>query len=204
MSIERSTESAALRKLVFTLAYPDEEERMDGPDDLFQAVSDAIERVAELESELEETRQMLAETNQRSKRALEVANTVDDGRRSDGGPQKIDVARWTSRDELIRQTADGKNAGAKNVHGDATDQVGSITVGEVRRMCRPEHDLKWQTVRDSWSQLVRRYDAIYVDADGDELRLKTDPDAIDEALVEVVSESLDRSDLNKLLVGGRE
>ncbi|AKU06510.1 hypothetical protein [Haloferax gibbonsii] len=197
-------EVVAFRKLLNTLAVPDDEERMDtdlGPIDAANRIVDRLDR---LEHELEQEREARKRAEQLAEDALAMAEQIDDGRRPDGGPSKKEVAMRISRDEVIVQTAKGKNAGPRNAGGKRADQIGSVSNSEVQAMARPQHDLRWQSVDDAWTDLVSSFEAFHVDESGEEKRLTVNPELLTGSLVRTVERSVGRSDLAKRLVGDSE
>lgn len=157
------------------------------------------ERIEALEDDVGELRDELAEERRKRKAAedvaetaLGIANELDDGTRSDGGPSKVDRARLSTRNELVRQAATSNGKAA-------------VTTSKVRDMNRPEVDLAWQTVMDAWTSLEEQWSAFFVEKNEDEdHRLLLDGDAIDASLVRAVERDLGRDDLTKSLVGGRD
>ena len=84
--------------------------------------------------------------------------------------------------------------------GERADIGGSVEVGDVRRMARPETELKWKTVaRDAWPALVERWPAFRIE--DDPKRLVIEPDAVSPELARLVEESLGRDDLANRVVG---
>jgi hypothetical protein len=204
MSSQQSKELAAVRKFVWGLAYPDEDERHEAPDDVFVAVDTALNRVEELVEENRLLRRRVDELEGELQMALDAAGAVESGARADGGPKKIEIARWKSRNELIRQA--GERPDLRNPATGAVVQNKSATVdvSKVQDMATPEHDLKWQTVVDAWKSLARNWDCFEVVKPDDgrkQLRIVKDPP---ESLVRMVETDLDRDDLIKRLVDGRE
>jgi len=120
---------------------------------------------------------------------------------SDGGRSKKDIALEISRDELVRQAAEGKNAGPRDMKsGERADIGGSVDVGDVRRMARPETELKWKTVaRDAWPDLLERWPCFRVE--DDPKRLVIEPNAVSSELARLVEESLGREALANRVVG---
>ncbi|ELZ87484.1 hypothetical protein C453_03999 [Haloferax elongans ATCC BAA-1513] len=197
-------EVVAFRKLLNTLAIPDDEERMNtdlGPIDAANRIVDRLDR---LEQELEREREARKRAEELAEDALAMSKQIDDGRRPDGGPSKKEVAMRISRDEVIVRTAEGKNAGARNAAGKRADRIGSVSNSEVQSMARPQHDLYWQSVDDAWNELVSSFDAFYIDDSGEEKRLTVNPELLDGSLVRTVERSVGRSDLAKRLVGDAE
>ncbi|WP_410765797.1 hypothetical protein [Haloferax sp. DFSO60] len=194
-------EVVAFRKLLNTLAVPDEDERMDAELTPLDAAGRIIDRLDRLESELEQEREARKRAEQVAQDALAMSKQIDDGRRPDGGPSKKEVAMRIARDEVIVQTAKGKNAGARNAAGKRADRIGSVSNSEVQAMARPQHDLHWQSVDDAWKELVSTFEAFHVDDSGDEKRLTVNPELLGGSLVRTVERSVGRSDLAKRLVG---
>lgn len=201
MSSQQSKEFAAVRKFIWSLAYPDEDERREAPDDIFVAVKEALGRVAALEEENERLREKLMGVETDVSMALDASGAVDSGARADGGPTKKEIAGWKSRNELIVQAAERPDL-RTNGGGSVQNKAASVDVGKVQEMARPEHDLKWQTVVDAWDSIARNWECFEVETpDGGrkQLRLVADPP---ESLVRMVEADVDRSDLVKRLVDG--
>jgi hypothetical protein len=202
MSAQESKELAAVRKFIWSLAYPDEEERREADDDVFVAVEEALGRVADLEEENERLREKLADVETDATMALDASGAVDGGVRADGGPTKKEVAGWKSRNELIREAAGRPDLTNPATGAVVQNNAASVTVGKVQDMARPEHELEWQTVADAWSMLARNWSCFETANPDDgrkQLRLVEDPP---ESLVRMVEADLDRDDLVKRLVDG--
>ena len=153
-------------------------------DSLVEAIEDLHERIDDVEADAQ-----LAKATATSRAA------------ADGGRSKKAIALELSRDELVRQAAQGKGAGARDFKtGETTDVGGSLEVGDVRRMARPQTELKWKTVaRDAWPELVERWAAFRVE--DDPKRLVIEPDEISPELARLVEDSLERDDLANQVVG---
>lgn len=126
---------------------------------------------------------------------------------ADGGQTKAGRARRLSRDEVIRATAEGVDAGAEDLKtGERQDRIGSVTVADVQDMARPRTELKWKTVaKDAWPALVEEWPCFRVEEPSDgSKRLTVDPDKVPVELARLVERSLEREDLANSVVGGRE
>jgi hypothetical protein len=170
----------------------DEVERIDtNLNALFRKVSDLADRVETLEEELDEERRKRKAAEDIAETALGIANELDNGARGDGGPSKVDRARLATRNELVCQAA-------------RTNGKASVTTSKVRAMCRPEDDLKWQTVIDAWRNLDEQWSAFELEErDEKEHRMKFDANQVDTAVVRAVERDLGEDGLTKRLVGGR-
>ena len=153
---------------------------------------------------LEHVQEDLEDLRADAEMAVSIAARGDDAA-PDGGPTKAQIARRLSRDEVIRATADGKGKGPTNAHGDRADEVGSVTVSDVKDMAKPQTQLKWKTVaEDAWPALVEEWPCFRVESpEGKNKRLTVDPTAIPADLARVVERSLDRDDIANRVVGGR-
>jgi hypothetical protein len=157
-----------------------------------ERIEDLEDNVDDLRDELNEERRKRQAAEDVAETALGIANQLDDGTRSDGGPTKVDRARLSTRNELIRQAATSNGKAA-------------VTTSTVRAMNRPEVDLAWQTVMDAWTSLEEQWSAFFVERNEDEdHRLLLDGDAVDASIVRAVERDLGRDDLTKSLVGGRD
>jgi len=124
---------------------------------------------------------------------------------ADGGPTKAGRARRLSRNEVIRATADGVDAGARDMKsGERNDVVGAVTVSDVQDMARPEMELKWKTVaKDAWPALVEEWPCFRVEEPSDgSKRLTVDPEEVPVELARLVERSLEREDIANSVVGG--
>jgi cell division septum initiation protein DivIVA len=155
------------------------------------------QRIKDLESENEQLREELVELDakldeakQTAASALGVARATDDGARADGSPAKVDQARWNARNKLVKEA----------LVGNAT----SITVPEVQRMCEPELDVAYQTVKDAFSALQSRWTAFEMTNNADGSRVLTvTVSALSEDVVAAVEADLERDDLTKRLISRR-
>jgi outer membrane murein-binding lipoprotein Lpp len=174
-------------------AIDEEVDRLDGNmNALFGKVSDLADRVETLEAELEEERRKRKAAEDIAETALGIANELDTGARGDGGPSKVDRARFATRNELVRQ--------ASKRNGKA-----AITTSKAKDLCRPELDPAWQTVMDAWTKLSEQWSAFNIDRrDEKDHRLKFDVAHVDKALLRAVERDLGEDGLTKLLVGGRD
>jgi hypothetical protein len=130
-------------------------------------------------------------------KATATSRTVADG----GSRSKKDVALELSRDELVRQVLVGESGSTTDIKTGEKHRVGaSLEVGDVRRMARPQTELKWKTiVRDAWPELVERWPCFRVD--DDPKRLVIAPEDVPPELARLVEDSLDRDDLANQVVG---
>ena len=159
---------------------------------LFNKVSDLADRVETLEADLDEERRKRKAAEDIAETALGIANELDTGARGDGGPSKVDQARFATRNELVRQ--------ASKRNGKA-----AITTSKAKDLCRPELDPAWQTVMDAWTKLAEQWSAFEIERrEEKDHRMKFDVTHVDEALVRAVERDLGEDGLTKLLVGGRD
>jgi hypothetical protein len=174
-------------------ALDEEIERIDGNiNGLFAKVGDLAERVETLEEELQEERRKRKAAEDLAETALGIANELDTGARGDGGPSKVDRARFATRNELVRQ--------ASKRNGKA-----AITTSKAKDLCRPELDPAWQTVMDAWTKLAEQWSAFEIERrDEKDHRMKFDVVHVDKALVRAVERDLGEDGLTKLLVGGED
>lgn len=157
---------------------------------LFKKVSDLSDRVETLEADLEEERRKRKAAEDIAETALGIANELDTGARGDGGPSKVDRARFATRNELVRRAA-GSNGKA------------AITTSKAKDLCRPELDPAWQTVMDAWTKLAEQWSAFEIERrDEKDHRMKFDVTHVDAALVRAVERDLGEDGLAKTLVGG--
>ena len=171
-----------------------------------QEIHGLREEVEDLREDLEWESQQRQVAERKIETALGIARRLDDGARADGGPSKKELARNTSRNAVVRRTAEGRGSGAKTYSGKRTDVVGSVTNGEVRRMLEPDHHIAWQTVDDAWKDLVETWNGLAIDGSGEEKKLVVDDvDALETELISLVEldvDDLEEGDLAKRLVGG--
>jgi len=160
----------------------DEVERVSGNLNAAMARIDTLEdRIDELEEELAQARTDSQSARERSKRALAVAQQVDDGTRGDGGPSKTRLAAMLSRDDVVRQ--------ASKPNRDA----GGVTAGDVVKMARGRNvDVDHRLVFNAWGQLVEEWSELRVDDRDDRpKRLVVDAGDVSDELAHVVAESSD-------------
>jgi len=165
---------------------------------LRDSVEDLGARLDGLEERLDEVA-----TNAEMAHAVSVRGPAE----ADGGPTKAGRARRLSRDEVIRATADGVDAGVEDLKtGERQDRIGSVTVSDIQDMARPRTELKWKTVaKDAWPALVEEWPCFEVEEPSDgSKRLTVDPDEVPVELARLVERSLEREDLANSVVGGRE
>jgi len=158
----------------------DEVERVSGNLNAAMARIDALqERVDELEEELAQARTDAQSARERSKRALAVAQQVDDGTRGDGGPSKTRLAAMLSRDYVVRRAA-------KQGHG-------GVDAGDVKTMARGRNvDVDHRLVFNGWSLIVEEWPELRIDDREDRpKRLVVDADDVSDELAHVVAESSD-------------
>jgi hypothetical protein len=173
----------AVRKLIYDLADVDPDDPEDDPS-IFEAVSRAEQRIADLEDEVEEARRD-AEISRATSRA------IDDGARADGSPTKKDRALWLSRDECVRRAL---------CDGGSVNTGGSVTTTDVKNMAKPQTKLYQRTVEDAWDELVMRHDDFaVVDPDDKPKRLQVDVEDLSTEVVSLVEESLGRDGLTERL-----
>jgi ABC-type transporter Mla subunit MlaD len=118
-----------------------------------------------------------------------TAAAVAKDRRADGGETtKVDVAKALARDEVVRRCLVDNT-----VDGDA-----ALSATKVQDLARPQHELKYQTVKDALRELRDTWP---------EFRVKTEPrrlcvasDRLTRECVLAVEESLGRDDLTKRLI----
>lgn len=178
----------AVRKLIYRLADVDPNDPTDNPD-IFEAVTRAEQRIADLE-EAAEKAQAEAEVSKVS------AQAVDDGRRADGSPSKIDTARMLSRDEAVRAALED---------GGRVNTGGRVRAGQVQDMAKPQTNLQYRTIYDAWDQLVTRHDEFeVVEPDEAPKRLQVDADDLSQGLVGIVEDNSGRDGLSELLHRGSE
>lgn len=178
-------EVVALRKILYTVARGGEElseETADlGP---IEAASAFINRIDELETRIDTLEDDLELIEQEAATALGVANEVDDGARSDGGPSKQKRAELLSRNEVVRRAITGETNG------------GGVTVKAVKSMARPETELYHKEVTRAWRQLAQKWEPFRVDAPEDKVQmLKADAADLTPELVRVVERDLNRDGL---------
>jgi outer membrane murein-binding lipoprotein Lpp len=172
---------------------------------VFAKLSELRGSVEDLEARLDGLEERLDEvaTNAEMAYAVSARGPAE----ADGGPTKAGRARRLSRDEVIRATADGVDAGARDVKsGERNDVVGAVTVSDVQDMARPRTELKWKTVaKDAWPALVEEWPCFRVEEPSDgSKRLTVDPDEVPVELARLVERSLEREDIANSVVGGRE
>jgi len=178
-------EVVALRKILYTVARGGEELSEDtvdlGP---IEAAGAFIDRIDELETHVEALENDVELIEQEAATALGVANEVDDGARSDGGPSKQKRAELLSRNEVVRRAITGDTKG------------GGVTVKAVKSMARPETELYHKEVTRAWRQLAQKWEPFRVDDPEDKVQmLKADAADLTAELVRVVERDLDRDDL---------
>lgn len=181
---DRPKELAAVRKLVFALAYPDEDERYENDPGLFDAVEKTIARVNGLEEENQRLREKLDDVEQTATTAYGIAGATSDGARADGGPSKQKRAELLSRNEVVRRAITGSQDG------------GAVTANEVKKMARPETSVGNKQVYRAWEKLEEKWPALVYNRREEDLnRLQVDVDDLTSDLVRVVERDLDRDDL---------
>jgi len=190
---DHAKQLAAVRKLLHSLAYADEEERAaaaDRGEDWFTLVDKAAERVNRIEENNAELREELARVESRAETAYSVAGETADRARPDGGPSKTKRAELLSRNEVVQQAITSSGNG------------GSVTAGQVKQMAKPETNLYHQQVRNAWEKLQARWTSFRIqERDDRENRLVADVDDLEEDLVRVVDEDLSEKDLAKRFFG---
>jgi len=172
---------------------------------VFPMLSNLRESIEDLEGRLDALEERLDEVATDAEMAYAVS--ARGPAEADGGPTKAGKARRLSRDEVIRATADGIDAGARDIKsGQKADRIGSVTVADVQDMAKPHTELKWKTVaKDAWPALVEEWPCFRVEnpADGSQ-RLTVEPEEIPTELARLVERSLEREDIANRVVGGRE
>lgn len=158
--------------------------------DFSEVETDMIENLLDRTERLEEN---VDEVQTDAGAALARAKTA----RSDGGSvTKKEIARNTTRNELVRSAIKGW---AKS------DDGTGLSVGDVQNMAKPQTKLHYQTVKDAWEDLAMDWGAIIVtDAEDGERRAKIKKQAITRELVAVVEDDLGRDDLTKELISRKE
>ncbi|WP_075938159.1 hypothetical protein [Halosegnis longus] len=181
----------------------EEVERIDAnTNGVFPKLSSLGDAIEQLESRFDDIEQRLdgVESNAEMAYALSARGPAE----TDGGQTKAGRARRLSRDEVIRATADGKSAGAKDfATGERSDAVGSVTVADVQDMAKPRTELKWKTVaKDAWPALVEEFPCFRIEnPDDGSKRLTVNPSEIPPELARVVERSLERDDIANRVVG---
>lgn len=152
------------------------------------------DRVNELEELVADLQIDVQQAQQTATNALGVARATDTGIRADGSPSKVDVARMTARNELVKRALIDRSSSAG----------GGITVGEVQQMCRPEHEMAYQTVKDAFGDLVEKWDGmVNGENEAGKRAVMVDTKRLTKELVGVVEEDLGRDDLTKRLISRR-
>ena len=172
---------------------------------IFPKLSELRGAVGDLEARLDGLEERLDEAKANADMAISVA--ARGPAEADGGQTKAGRARRLSRDEVIRATADGVDAGAEDLKtGERQDRIGSVTVSDVQDMARPRTELKWKTVaKDAWPALVEDWPCFRVEVpETGSKRLTVDPDKVPVELARLVERSLEREDIANSVVGGRE
>lgn len=188
-------EWAAVCKLVNQMAGYEPGEL---PDDhtMMDTVEEAVERLNKLEA-LEER---VAAAESTSEAALGMARAIDDG----DDAQDVDVARWTSRNYLVKEAAEkGKQRNPMTGH-EWTDAKVAVTNREVRDMAEPEHDLAWQTVQNAWNKLEQSWDCFEQKNREDSEKVLRLTEVPPDPVIEAAEHDLGRDDLAKRLVGGKD
>lgn len=172
-----------------------------GLDDIFVAghpvgilISKQQEKIKALEERVADVEVDAQQAQQTATNALGVARATDRGVRADGSPSKVDIARMTARNELIKRALIDRSSSAG----------GGITVGEVQQMCRPEHEMAYQTVKDAFGDLVEKWDGMVTGTnEAGNRAVMVDTKRVTKELVGVVEEDLGRDDLTKRLISRR-
>lgn len=186
-------EVVALRKILYRVAAG--EFRGPGASDTdlgpIEAANTFIDRIEDLQQQIETLENDLELVEQQAATAVGVANEVDDGTRSDGGPSKQKRAELLARDEVVRRAITGNTKG------------GGVTAKAVRSMARPETELYHKEVTRAWRKLEQKWAAFRVDESEDGVNmLKADAADLSDDLVRVVEQNLDRDDLLDKLGAG--
>ena len=168
-------------------------ELTDTVDDLQLTVDVLVERVNELEDDLDTLREEAPDTDRvaavesDAKAALRAATAGGEGK------SKTEIAKELTRDLLVVRAAKG-----------ATGRDRPVTVSKVQDKAAPEHDLKWSLVDHAWNSLVEEWPQFYETQKNGNKALSVRTDQITPALVRTVETSLDRDDLTKRFVGDSE
>jgi hypothetical protein len=148
---------------------------------------EAFETTPELPTLVEEARDRLARLDElerveeTAETALAVANTQA---RDPTDVSKKRVALLTSRNELVRRAA-----------ANSWSRDRAVSVPQVREMARPEHELKYQTVKDAWNELLEEYECVYRTTTAGNKALNVHPERIPRDLARAVEHDLDRDGL---------
>jgi len=154
-------------------------------DVLIERVNDSENRIDELESEVSHLREQATEAEVTAKGAYRAANQGQADQKS-----KTQIAHDITRNLLVAKAA-----------RDAPAADRPVTVADVREKARPDHDLRWQTVRNAWDGLLEKWPQFYETADDGDQAVSIRPDEVSPALAKTVQADLDRDDLAKRFVG---
>lgn len=118
-----------------------------------------------------------------------VAAATNKDKRADGGQaSKIGAAKTIARDEVVRRALDTSDDAAES----------TLSATKVQELGHPQHDLKYQTVKDAFSDLITSWPELLVKKDPRRLCVKRNK--LSRECVLAVEESLGRTDLTKRLI----
>jgi hypothetical protein len=147
-------------------------------EDQIQTAPSVWDQIAEVKEELDEVHETAA-----------TAAAVAKDRRADGGETtKVDIAKALARDEVVRRC----------LVDDSVDGDAAIPATKVQELARPQHELKYQTVKDALREVRDTWPELYVKQKP--RRLYLEKAQLSRECVLAVEESLGRDDLTKRLI----
>lgn len=199
-------ELVATRMLLYRVAYPNEDDRFEEDPEPIEAAKMAVERIHDLEEQNRKLRDRVEDLEDDVEKALDAVADGDTAR-ADGGQSRNQKGPATriARNAVVKRTAEGIDAGARNPDGSRSDLLGAVTVSDVQDMAEPEHTLDWTPVDRAFTDLARRWRSLEYDEDAEPKQLKVRSiDALrnEPGLVEAVERSLARDDLTNALLAG--
>ena len=163
----------------------------------FEALSKWKENTNERILEVVETNERLRAENQQLKDRLdeieataEQAMSVASRGHDPDARSKTEVAKHLTRNTLVTRAAN-------NTAG--TDLP--LTIGDVQEKAEPEHDLKWQIVRNAWDDLKEEWPQFHETTSDGSQAMSIRQSHITKALARAVELDLGRTDLAKRFVG---
>jgi len=148
-------------------------------------LGDVMDQNERLRAENEQLRARLNDIEAKAEQALATAGANDPADRT-----KTDHARILTRNLLVTEAADV-----------GSDTVVKVTVADIKERAKPERSLRWQTVKNAWSDLQAEWPQFRDTTKDGSQALGINADAVTTGLVRRVERDLGRTDLAKRFVG---
>jgi hypothetical protein len=148
-----------------------------------ETARNVFDQLADLEDEIQQVEDIAASAAASAKQ-----------RRADGGQgqTKVQIAEEIARDTAVKRL----------VQDSSVAEGSGVTVSEVQERGKPQHEFRYQTVKDAFRNLSQTWH---------ECRVKTDPrklvvkrDAVSKELAAAVEDSLGRENLTKRLISEKQ